>query len=109
MSELLPYAIVVLIPFAVQLVILFATGKRFRPLRFAIPVLAAAAGAVFFLAGILTSNGLWFPWLYLLGIVLVLLVLIPLGVGLALIGWGLAWLVYDLIELVKRKRAPGPR
>ena len=100
MSELLEYAIVVLIPFAVQLVILFLTANRFRSLRFAVPVLAALAGAVYFLAGILSSNGLWWPWLHVLAFFLILL-----GLGLALIGWGAAWLVYSLIQHLTKREA----
>ena len=98
MSELL-YTVIVLISFAVQLVILFLTASRFRPLRFAVPVLAAIAGTVYFLAGILNSNGLWEPWISLLAGFLILL-----GQGLVLVGWGLAWMVYYLTKyLIKRK------
>ena len=95
MSELL-CAVIVLISFAVQLAVLFATENRFRFLRFAVPVLAAAAGVVFFLAGILPpgmGRAFWQLALFL----------ILLGLGLVLVGWMLAWLVYYLI---KRKLNP---
>ena len=93
------YALFLLAIFAVQLAILFATGKRFRPLRFAIPVLAGIAGVVFFLAAVLTGPPGW--GLILLPLVLLL---IFLGLGLALMGWMLAWFVYSLIKyLIKRK------
>ena len=95
MSELLEYAIIVLIPFAVQLAVLFLTANRFQFLRFAVPVLAAAAGAVVFLAGILSSNGLWEPWISLLAGFLILL-----GLGLVLMGWGLAWGAYCLVKYI---------
>ena len=95
MSELLKYAIVVLIPFAVQLVILFLTENRFRFLRFAGPVLAVIAGVVLFLDGILSPITRAFWW--------IVLPLILLGQGLVLMGWGLAWVVYYLI---KRKKGP---
>ena len=99
MSELLEYAIVVLIPFAVQLVILFLTENRFRPLRFALPVLAGVAAVVFILAVILSSNGMWEPLRSLLAGFLILL-----GLGLVLLGWMLAWFVYYLIKyLIKQK------
>ena len=97
MSELLS-AVIVLIAFAVQLAVLFLTAERFRPLRFAVPVLAGVAAVVFILGGILTSNGLWEPWASLLAGFLILL-----GLGLVLVGWGLAWFVYYLIKLIKWK------
>ena len=97
MSELLKYAIIVLIPAMVQLAILFLTENRFRPLRFAIPILAVIAGVVCCLVGILSANGMWAA-LYWLAVVLVML-----GLGLVLSGWGLAWFVYYLINLIKRK------
>ena len=102
MNELPIYAAIVLIPLAVQLVILFLTAKRFRPLRFAIPVLVGIAGAVNLLAGILNADGMWAA-LYWLAIILVML-----GLGLALVGWALAWLVYYLINLIKRKASDTP-
>ena len=91
MSELLS-AVIVLISFAVQLVILFLTANRFRFLRFAIPVLVGVAGAVNLLAGILNATGMW-AGLYWLAVVLVML-----GLGLVLVGYGLAWFVYYLIK-----------
>lgn len=94
-SELLKYAIIVLIPFAVQLVVLFLTEKRFRPLRFAVPVLAVIAGVVLFLDGILSPIARAFWW--------IVLPLILLGLGLVLSGYALAEFVYYLI---KRKGEP---
>ena len=98
MNELPIYAAIVLIPLAVQLVILFLTANRFRFLRFAIPVLVGIAAAVCLLAGILNANGMW-AGLYWAAIILVLL-----GLGLVLVGYGLAWFVYCLVKyLLKRK------
>lgn len=94
MSELL-YAITVLTSFAVQLVILFLTANRFRFLRFAVPVLAGAAVVLAPLLCGLTSPPGW--GLLLVPLVIVICLLLA---SLALIGWGLAWLVY---HLVKRK------
>ena len=93
MSELLKYAIMALIPFMVQLAVLFLTANRFRFLRFAIPILAAIAGAVFFLAAVLTAP----PGLGLLLLPLALL-FVFLGCGLVLVGWGLAWPACYLIK-----------
>ena len=98
MSELLRYAIVVLIPFAVQLVILFLTENRLQFLRLAVPVLAGAAAVVFILAVILTSNGMWEPLRSLVAAFLILL-----GLGLTLSGYALAWFVYSLIKWLKQK------
>ena len=91
--ETLIYTLFLLATFAVQLAVLFATGKRFRFLRFAIPVLVGAAAVVFILAVILTSNGMWEPLRSLAAAVLILL-----GLGLVLSGWALAWFVYYLIK-----------
>ena len=98
MSELLKYAVIVLIFFAVQLIILFLTANRFRFLRLAVPVLTAVAGVVFFLAAILTGPPGW-------GLILLPLValFVFLGLGLVLVGYGLAWFVYYLV-----KRKPNP-
>lgn len=93
--ETLIYALFLLATFAVQLAVLFATGKRFRPLRFAIPVLAGAAVVLAPLLCGLTSPPGW--GLLLVPLVIVICLLLA---SLALIGWGLAWLVY---HLVKRK------
>ena len=102
MSELLEYAIVILIPFAVQLVILFLTAKRFRFLRFAIPVLVGIAVAANLLICILNANGMWGA-LYWLAAILVILVL-----GMVLSGYALAWFVYYIIHLIKRKVSDTP-
>ena len=96
-------ALFLLTTFAVQLAILFATGKRFRPLRFAIPVVAGIAAVVFILAVILTSNGIWEPLRSLLAGFLILL-----GLGLVLVGWMLAWFVYYLVNLIKQKASETP-
>ena len=98
MREMLQYALFLLVPFAVQLVILFLTENRFQPLRLAIPGLAAIAGVVFFLAGILPPGmGRAFWWLALF--------LILLGLGLVLVGWMLAWLVYYLTTYLTKRKA----
>ena len=91
-------ALFLLATFAVQLAVLYATGKRFRPLRFAIPVLAGTAGMVFFLAAVLTAPSGWAALLWWL-----VLLFVFLGLGLVLVGYGLAWAVYYLI---KRKKGP---
>lgn len=103
MSELLEYAVIVLIPFMVQLAVLFLTANRFRPLRFAVPILAGVAAVVFILAVILTSNGMWEPLRSLMAAFLILL-----GLGLVLLGWTLAWAAYSLAGLIKRKGGTGP-
>lgn len=87
------YALFLLVPFVIQLVILIATAKRFRPLRFAVPVLTVIAGVVFFLACIFTAPPGW-AWLLWWLVTIICLLLMSL----ALMGWGLAWLVYDLIK-----------
>ena len=94
------YALFLLAAFAVQLAVLFATGKRFRPLRLVIPVLAVIAGVVFSLAAVLTGPPGW-------GLILLPLALlfVFLGLGLVLMGWMLAWFVYYLI---KRKASDTP-
>ena len=98
MSELLEYAVIVLIPFMVQLAVLFLTANRFRPLRFAVPILAGVAAAAFILAVILTSNGMWEPLRSLVAAFLILF-----GLLLTLSGYALAWFVYYLIKWIKRK------
>ena len=110
MSELLKYAIIVLIPFMVQLVILFTTKKRFQPLRFALPVLAGAACIIAILLSFLSiSESFNVPFLEDIGVLLgplftLMAIIICLVLGsLALMGWGLAWPVYYLINLIKRK------
>ena len=100
MSELLKYAVVALIPFAVQLAVLFLTENRFRFLRLAVPVLAAIAGAVFFLAAVLTGPPGWS--LILLPLVLLF---VFLGLGLVLVGWALAWAVYYLTKYLTKRKA----
>ena len=99
MNEQLIYTVLVPIPFAVQLVILFLTANRFRFLRFAIPVLVGVAAAVCLLAGILNANGMWagFYWLAI--------ILVMLGLGLVLVGYGLAWPVYYLTKYLTKRKA----
>lgn len=93
MRELLQYALFLLVPFAVQLVILLATESRFQPLRFAVPVLVGAAVVLVPLLCCLTApKGLG-------ALLLPLAVIICLALaGLALMGCGAAWLVYYLIK-----------
>lgn len=95
MSELLKYAIIVLIPFMVQLAVLFLTENRLRFLRPAVPVLAGVAGAVFFLTAVLTAPPGWAVLLWWL-----VLLFVILGLGLVLVGYGLAWAVYYLIKFI---------
>ena len=101
MSELL-CTIIVLISSAVQLVILFLTANRLRFLRFAVPVLAVIAGVIFFLLSFTAPPG----W----GLILwpLVLLFVFLGLGLVLVGWALAWFVYYLINLIKRKASDTP-
>ena len=93
MREVLLYAPFLLVPFAVQLAVLFATGRRFRPLRFAVPILAGAAVVLVPLLCCLTAPPGW-------GVLLApLVIIICLALaGLALVGYGLAWFVYYLIK-----------
>ena len=98
MREVLLYAPFLLIPFAIQLAVLFATGNRFRPLRFAVPSLVGVAGVAFLLLCCLTAP----KGLGVLLLPLVVIICLALA-GLALVGCGLAWAVYYLI-----KRKPNP-
>ena len=97
MREVLLYAPFLLIPFAVQLVVLFATEKHFRPLRFALPVLAGAAVVLVPLLACLTAPPGWGVLLAPLVIVICLAL-----AGLALVGCGLAWLVYYITGAKRR-------
>ena len=98
MRELLQYALFLLVPFAVQLAVLFATEKRFQPLRLVLPILVGAAVVLVPLLCCLTAPPGW-------GVLLApLVIIICLALaGLALIGCGLAWLVHYGIGLLKRK------
>ena len=100
MREVLLYAPFLLVPFAVQLAVLFATENRFLPLRFALPILAGAAVVLVPVLCCLTAPPGW-------GILLApLVIIICLALaGLALVGWSLAWAVYCL---TKRDRARKP-
>ncbi len=95
---LLLYASFLLIPFAIQLVILFITENRFRALRFAVPILVGAAGVTFLLLCLFTVPPGW----GLLLIPLVILICLTLS-SLSLAGYGLAWLIYR----VSRKAGAG--
>lgn len=104
MSNLFFYAPFLLVPFAVQLAVLFATGNRFRPLRFAVPILVGLAGvAVIIFTALYCSPTLEGGLGILLDIFLILMGVTILRIlrvlaGLALTGWGLAWLIYYLIK-----------
>ena len=98
MRELFQYALFLLVPFAVQLTVLFATENRFQPLRFALPILAGAAVVLVPLLCCLTAP----KGLGVLLLPLVIIICLALA-GLALVGCGLAWAVYYLI-----KRKPNP-
>ena len=98
MRELFQYALFLLVPFAVQLAVLFATERRFQPLRFALPILAGAAVVLIPLLCCLTAP----KGLGVLLLPLVVIICLALA-GLALVGCGLAWAVYYLI-----KRKPNP-
>ena len=100
MRELFLYAPFLLVPFAVQLTVLSATGNRFRPLRFALPLLAGAAVVLVPLLCCLTAPPGW----GLLLVPLVIVICLALA-GLALTGWFLAGFVYYLI---KRKASDTP-
>ena len=105
MRSLSFYAPFLLIPFAVQLAVLFATGRRFRPLRFALPILVGAAAIVAILfSGFAIMSSFDIPFLEDIGVLLgplfiltAIILCLVLGL-LALMGWGLAWLVYLLIR-----------
>ena len=100
MRKVLLYAPFLLIPFAVQLAALFATKKRFQPLRFAVPVLIGAAGVTFILLCCLTAPP---GWAILLA-PLVVIICLALA-GLALMGWGMAWFVYYLTKYLTKRKA----
>ena len=93
MREVLRYAPFLLVPFAVQLAVLLATENHFQSLRFALPILAGAAVVLVPVLCCLTAPPGW-------GILLApLVIIICLALaGLALVGCGLAWLVYHLIK-----------
>lgn len=93
MREVLLYAPFLLVPLAVQLAVLFATGHRFQPLRFAVPILVAAAVVLVPLLCCLTAPAGW----GILLLPLVIIICLALA-GLALVGCGAAWLVYYLIK-----------
>ena len=95
MREVLLYAPFLLVPLAVQLAVLFATENRFQPLRFVEPILVGAAVVLVPLLCCLTAPKGW----GILVLPLVIIICLALA-GLALVGWGTAWMVY---YLVKRK------
>ena len=98
MREVLLYAPFLLVPFAVQLAVLYATANRFQLLRFAVPILAGAAVVLVPLLCCLTAP----KGLGILILPLAIVICLALS-GLALAGCGLAWAVYYLI-----KRRPNP-
>ena len=103
MRELFLYAPFLLVPFAIQLAVLFATENRFRFLRFAIPILTAAAAVLIPLLACLTAPPGWG------GLLAPLVIIICLALaGLALTGWFLAGFVYYLVNLIKRKASDTP-
>ena len=87
------YALFLLVPFAVQLAVLFATENRFRPLRYTGPILVGAAVMLVPLLTCLTAP----KGLGILLLPLVIIICLALA-GLALVGCGLAWLVYYLLK-----------
>ena len=104
------YIPLLLVPFTVQLAVLFATEHRLRPLRFAVPVLIGAADII---ENLLNCRAILEDWGVLRGTVLenlgaLLGGFVILGVivfclflaGLALMGWGLAWALYYLIKYI---------
>ena len=99
MREVLLCAPFLLIPFAIQLVILFATRRRFGFLRFAVPILSGAAVVIVPLLACLTAPPGWGVLLAPLVIIICLLL-----ASLALMGWFLAGSVYYLIKLTSRSR-----
>ena len=106
MRSLSFYAPFLLVPFAIQLVILFATGRRFRPLRFALPVLVGAVGIIVIpLYCFFALKDGWNFFLLDIFFILALIMFCLIAAGLALMGWGLAWPVYYLI---KRKASDTP-
>ena len=95
MREVLLYAPFTLVPFTVQLAVLFVTERRFQPLRFAVPILVGAAGVAFLLLCCLTAPP---GWAILLA-PLVVIICLALA-GLALMGWGMAWALYYLVKYI---------
>ena len=98
MRELLLYGSFFLIPFAIQLVLLFITENRFRTLRFAVPILVGAADVIFLLLCFLAVPPGW--GLPLVPLVIVICLTLS---SLSLAGYGLAWLIYK----AGRKAAAG--
>ena len=104
------YIPLLLVPFTVQLAVLFATGRRFRPLRFAVPVLIGAADIIEILLNcratledlgslhgtVLENLGALLGGFVILGVIVFCL----FWAGLALTGWGLAWALYYLIKYI---------
>lgn len=95
MREVLLYAPFALVPFAVQLAVLFVTERRFQPLRFAVPILVGALCVAFLLLCCLTAPP---GWAILLA-PLVVIICLALA-GLALMGWGMAWALYYLVKYI---------
>lgn len=102
MRELFQYALFLLIPFAVQLAVLFATESRFQPLRFVEPILVGTAAVLVPLLCCLTAP----KGLGILLAPLVIIICLALA-GLAMVGCGLAWVVYYLTKYLKKREAGG--
>lgn len=99
MSNLFFYAPFLLVPFAVQLTVLFATKRRFRPLRLALPILVGAVSVtVVPLYCFFTLKDGWNFFLLDIFFILTLIILCLILASLVLMGWGLAWLAYYLIN-----------
>ena len=99
MRELFQYALFLLVPFAVQLAVLFATENRFRPLRFSIPILTVAAGMVFLVFLLLSCLGTPPDGLSILVLSLAVVLCFTLS-GLVMLGWALAWAAYCLAKFI---------
>lgn len=93
MREGLLYAPFLLVPFTVQLAVLFATRNRFQPLRFAVPVLVGAGVVLIPLLSCFAAPPGW--GILLLPITVIICLLLA---SLALTGWLLAGFAYYLIS-----------
>ena len=99
MRNVLFYAPFLLVPFTIQLAVLFATRRRFRPLRFALPILVGAVSvAVIPLYCFFTLKDGWNFFLLDIFFILAFINLCMILASLALMGWGSAWVLYYLIK-----------
>lgn len=106
--EYLELTLWLLVPFALQVVLLSVSRDGMQPLRFVllIPLGALIPLATLGLSSIVAANwaasenGLIFSLLNILTVIVVLfsLPLILLRAGLFLLGWGLAWAVFGMRE-----------